>query len=174
MWDKSELPQSAGKSHFRSTALILPIAAPGQDESTQKSFTARTTTHRSSLVAFADSQLKNDARQKRLKQQERAVKLSLLKQTLKQKPSINRNSSKIAETKYTDPSSGRAVSQHAKVHILGQELVKNRPEVIKQMQQILDTQEGLSFRPEISKSSRSLSSSVTRLHEWFEKNEQKK
>lgn len=35
--------------------------------------------------------------------------------------------------KYTDPGTGRQVSSQAKCEILGQELVKNRPEVVAQM-----------------------------------------
>ena len=42
------------------------------------------------------------------------------------------------------------------------------------MQRILDSQEGVSFRPEINSLSRSLTRSVDTLLEWRQKNEQKK
>jgi len=49
---------------------------------------------------------------------------------MKQKPSINETSNAISATKYADPETGFKVSEDAKVQILGQELIKNRPEVI--------------------------------------------
>jgi len=54
---------------------------------------------------------------------------------------------------------------------LAQDLVKNRPEVVEQMQKILDVQEGLSFRPTINLSSRSMRRSVNSLLDWNEKTE---
>jgi len=42
------------------------------------------------------------------------------------------------------------------------------------MQQILDFQDGLSFRPEINESSRAMRRSVNNLVEWSEKTELKK
>lgn len=57
---------------------------------------------------------------------------------MREKPVINETSSAISAMKYADPETGRKVSANAKVQILGQELIKNRPEVIDQMQQILD------------------------------------
>lgn len=66
------------------------------------------------------------------------MKLSLLKAQMKEKPTINENSNLISSIKYTDPETGQKVSESTKVQILSQELIKNRPEVIDQMQQILD------------------------------------
>ena len=53
---------------------------------------------------------------------------------MKDKPTINETSNAISALKYTDPETGLPVSANAKVQILGQELIKNRPEVIDQMQ----------------------------------------
>jgi len=49
-----------------------------------------------------------------LNQEQRAYKLSLLKTKMQEKPAINQTSSEIAEMKYTDPETGRQVSQEAK------------------------------------------------------------
>ena len=66
------------------------------------------------------------------------------------KPVINETSSAIGSIKYSDPETGQLLKGDAKMQILGRELIKNRPEVISQMQQILDAQEGLSFSPDIN------------------------
>ena len=49
---------------------------------------------------------------------------------MKEKPTINDTSNALSALKYADAESGRQVSANAKVLILGQELIKNRPEVI--------------------------------------------
>ena len=62
------------------------------------------------------------------------MKLSLLKASMREKPAINETSSLIGALKYSDPDTGDKVTEDTKVQILGQELIKNRPEVINQMQ----------------------------------------
>ena len=52
---------------------------------------------------------------------------------MREKPAINETSNAISALKYADPETGIRVSAKAKVQILGQELIKNRPEVIDQM-----------------------------------------
>ena len=49
-------------------------------------------TSRSSQVAFTDSQLNSKAAQERLNQEQRAHKLTLIKASLKSKPTINETS----------------------------------------------------------------------------------
>jgi len=49
---------------------------------------------------------------------------------MKEKPTINKTSSFITAQKYGNAETGRQVSLDAKIQILGQELIKNRPEVI--------------------------------------------
>ena len=102
------------------------------------------------------------------------MKLSLLKASMREKPVINETSSVIASHKYSDPETGRQVNPDAKVSILAQDLIKNRPEVINQMQTILDVQEGLSFTPSINSASKSMHRSLNSLIEWKGRTSDKK
>ena len=85
---------------------------------------------------------------------------------MQEKPAINQLSSAITESKYRDPETGLKLTSAAKVQVFGQELIKNRKEVIEQIRSVLDVSDGLSFRPEINKTSKGMKRSVKSLLDW--------
>ena len=112
-------------------------------------------------------------KQERLNQAQRKAKLSLIKSTLKKKPTISAVSSLLAGSRYLDLHSGRKLNSAAKIEVLSTQMHKNSGRFIRVKQQELESAQGIFFSPSINDSSRRMQRSVDSLIEWKEQVEQK-